>query len=69
MRALIGKLSDSYAKYYSLTGHLAVDDIILLCKGRVIFKQYIPKRHKQFIILWKYSAYHSDFQMITVTVV
>jgi len=69
MAALFDKLSDSYAKYYSLKEHLAVDEIIVLFKGTVIFKQYIPKRHKQFIILWKYSAYHSDFQMITVTVV
>jgi len=40
MRALFDKLSDSYAKYYSLTVHLAVDEIIVLFIGRVIFKQY-----------------------------
>jgi len=56
------------AKYYSLKEHLAVDEIIALFKDTVIFKQNIPKKHKQFIILWKYSAYHSDFQMIRVTV-
>jgi len=48
MRALFDNLNDSYAKYYSLTDHLAVDEIILLFKGRVIFKQNIPKKHKQF---------------------
>ena len=55
MRALIDKLIDSYAKYYSLTDHLAVDEIILLCKGRVIFKQYITEKHKHFgIKLYKF---------------
>jgi hypothetical protein len=48
MRALLDKLSDSYVKYYSLTDHSAVDGIIVLFKGRVIFKQYLPKKHKQF---------------------
>jgi hypothetical protein len=42
------KLNDSYAKYYSLTEHLAVDEITVLFKVRVIFKHYIPKKHKQF---------------------
>ena len=50
MRAIFDKLSNLCAKYYSLTEHLAVDEIIVLCKGRVIFKQYIPKKHKQFEI-------------------
>jgi len=69
MAALFDKLSDSYAKYCSLKKHLEIDEIIALFKGTVIFKQHVPKNHKQFIILWKYSAYNSDFQMITVTVV
>jgi hypothetical protein len=30
MTAIFDKLSDSYAKYYSLTEHLAVDDISAL---------------------------------------
>jgi hypothetical protein len=64
------KLSDSYAKYYSLTDHLVVDEIILLCKGRVIVKQYIAKKHKQSgIKLYKlcdsklctYSLYMDNF--------
>jgi hypothetical protein len=41
MRALFDKLSDSYPKYYSLTDRLVVDEVIWLCKGRVIGKQYI----------------------------
>ena len=31
MRALFDNLNDSYAKYYSLTDHLAADEIIVLC--------------------------------------
>jgi hypothetical protein len=41
-RAIFDKLSNSYAK------HLAVDEIIVLLKGRIIFKWCIPKRHKWF---------------------
>jgi len=47
MKAIFDKFNNSYAKYYSLTEHLAAD-IIVLFKGRVTFKQYIPKEHKQF---------------------
>jgi len=48
MRAIFDKLNNSYAKYYSPTEHLEVDEVIVLFKVRVIFKQYIPKKHKQF---------------------
>jgi len=48
MRAIFDKLNNSYAKYCSPTKHLAVDDIIVFFKGRVIFKQYTPKKHKRF---------------------
>jgi hypothetical protein len=33
---------------YSVTEHLAVDEVIVLYKGRVVFRQYIPKKHKRF---------------------
>jgi len=46
IRAIVDKLSGSYAKYYSLTNHLAVDEIIVLFKGRVVVKHYISKKHK-----------------------
>jgi hypothetical protein len=49
MRDIFDKLSDLYAKYYSPTRHLAVDEIIVLFKGRVIFEQYIPKKHE---VVW-----------------
>jgi hypothetical protein len=48
MRAIFDKLSNTYAKYYVPTEKLAVDEIIVLFKGRVNFKQYIPKKHKLF---------------------
>ena len=41
MRALFDKLSDSYGKYYSLKDHLAIDEIILLCK----VKSYLQRVH------------------------
>ena len=31
---------------YNPTEHLAVDEVIVLYKGRVIFRQYIPKKQK-----------------------
>jgi len=43
MRAIFDKLNNSYAKYYSLTEHLEVDEAIVLFKVRVIFKQYIQR--------------------------
>jgi hypothetical protein len=43
-------LNDTYAKFYRPSEHLAVDEVIMLFKGRVIFKQYIPKKHKCFDI-------------------
>jgi hypothetical protein len=48
MRTIFNELSDAYAKYYSPTEHLAIDEIFVLFKGRVVFKQYIPKKHKCF---------------------
>jgi hypothetical protein len=48
MRTIFDKLNDAYTKYYSPTEHLATDEIIVLFKGRVVFKQYIPKKHKLF---------------------
>jgi hypothetical protein len=42
----LNKLNDSYAKYYSPTEHLATDEIIMLYKGRVTFKQFGVKTYK-----------------------
>jgi hypothetical protein len=43
MRAVLDRLSDC-----SETEQLTVNEIIVLFKGRVIFRQYIPKIHKLF---------------------
>jgi len=48
LRAVFDKLNNSYVKYYVPTENLAVYEIIVLFKGRVNFRQYIPKKHKQF---------------------
>jgi hypothetical protein len=41
-------LNSTFSKFYNPSEHLAVDKVIVLYKGRVIFKQYIPKKHKHF---------------------
>jgi len=67
MGAIFDKLRDSYAKYWSLTKHLAIDEIIVLLKGRVIFKQCIPKKHKLFgIKLYKLCDYKGFTYNMTV---
>jgi 5-methylcytosine-specific restriction endonuclease McrBC regulatory subunit McrC len=43
MRTIFDMLNDAYAKYYSPTEYLAIDEIIVLFKGRVVFKQYIQR--------------------------
>jgi hypothetical protein len=48
MRTILDKLNESYAKYYSPTEDLAVHEITVLYKCSIIFKQYIPKKHKWF---------------------
>jgi hypothetical protein len=41
-------LNNKFCELYILTEHLAVDEVIMLYKGRVVFRQYIPKIHKRF---------------------
>jgi hypothetical protein len=48
MRNVFDSMNDAYSKYYSPSEHLAVDEIIVLFKGRLNFKQYMPKKHKHF---------------------
>jgi hypothetical protein len=47
-RTISDKLNDAYAKYYRPTKHSAGDGVTVLFKERVVFKQYIPKKHKCF---------------------
>jgi hypothetical protein len=41
-------INDAYAKFYRPFEHLVVDEVIVLFKGKIIFKQYIPNKHKCF---------------------
>jgi hypothetical protein len=41
-------LIDAYPKYYSPVEHLPADEVIVLFRGRVVFKQCIPRKHMQF---------------------
>jgi hypothetical protein len=67
MRTGFDMLSVAYAKYDSPTEHLAVDEVIVLFKGRVVFKHYIPKKHKCFGIkiykLWDFKGYTYDMRV------
>jgi hypothetical protein len=44
---MFDKLNEAYEKYYRPAEHLAVYEITVLFTGRIIFAQYIPKKHKQ----------------------
>ena len=48
LRTVFDKLKEAYAKFYNPSEHLAVDEVIVKFKGRVIFRQYIPKKRKHF---------------------
>ena len=43
-------MDDNYAKFYNPMENLAVDEVIVKYRGRVIFRQYIPKKRKRFDI-------------------
>ena len=51
--------------------HLAVDEVIVKYKGRVIFRQYIPKKHKRFGIkiykLCDETGYTKSYVTLKVT--
>jgi len=38
----------NFSKFYNPSEHLSVDEVNVKFKGRVLFKQYIPKKHKRF---------------------
>ncbi|PNF42225.1 hypothetical protein B7P43_G05522, partial [Cryptotermes secundus] len=46
VRTIFNTLNDAYEKY-NPSLHLAIDEIIVKFKGRVVFRQYIPKKHKR----------------------
>jgi hypothetical protein len=47
IRNIFDTLNNTFHKLYNSTEHLAIDEVIVLFKGRVIFRQYIPKKHKR----------------------
>ena len=49
-RNLFHILNDKFSKFYNPSEHLALEEVIVKFQGRVIFRQYIPKKHKRFRI-------------------
>ena len=41
-------LNSTFSTFYNPSENLAVDEVFVCFKRRVIFKQYIPKKHKRF---------------------
>ena len=50
LRTVFDKLNEAYAEFCNPLEHLAVDEVIVKFKGRVIFRQYSPKKRKCFSI-------------------
>ena len=48
IRKIFDILNNKFCELYNPTEQLAVDEVIVLYKGRVVFRQYIPKKHKRF---------------------
>ena len=48
LRNMFDILSNKFSIFYNPSEHLAADEVIVKYKGRVIFRQYIPKKHKRF---------------------
>ena len=48
IRDLFEILDDTFSKFYNPSVNLAIDEVIVPFKGRVIFKQYIPKKPQTF---------------------
>ena len=46
IRKIFDTLNNKFCELYNPTEHLAVDEMIMLYKGKVVFWQYIPKKHK-----------------------
>ena len=48
MRNLFEIPNKAFSKFYSCSEHLTVDETIVLLKGSVIFRQYVPEKHESF---------------------
>lgn len=47
IRKIFEMLNSNFKQAYNPTEELAIDEVIVKFKGRVIFRQYIPKKHKR----------------------
>jgi len=47
-RTVFDKLNEAYVKFYNPSEHLAVDEVTVKFRGRVILRQYSPKKRKCF---------------------
>jgi len=66
LRTVFDKLNEAYAKFCNPSDHLAVDVVIVKFKGRVIFRQYIPKKKCFSIKIYKLcneSGYMYDMRV------
>jgi hypothetical protein len=50
LRTVFDKLNEAYAKFYNRSEPLAVDEVMVKFKVRVIFRPYILKKRKIFVI-------------------
>ena len=48
IRDLFEIIRTNFSKFYNPSEHLAVDEVIVKFKGRVLFKQYVPKKTQTF---------------------
>ena len=48
IQKIFDTLSNKFCEMYNPTENLAVDEMIVLYKGRVVFQQYTPKKCKRF---------------------
>jgi len=48
LRNLFEIPNKAFSKFYSCSEHLTVDETIVLLKGSVIFRQYVPEKHESF---------------------
>ena len=50
MTDLFEILMTDFTKFYSRYERVVVDEVVVKFKGRIIFKQYISKKHKHLVI-------------------
>jgi len=48
LRDLFEIIRTKFSKFYNPSEHLAINEVIVKFKGRVLFKQYIPTKRKSF---------------------